>query len=156
MPAHFTAILAQHIAQATGWQAAEAAEGDILEPGRVYIAPGDWHLLFRKREDGKVVCHLDQGPPENFCRPAADPMFRGLQDLYGDRVLAVILTGMGHDGLKGARGLVKAGANLLAQDEESSVVWGMPGAVATAGLCSEVLPIDELGAATARRLQGVL
>jgi len=155
MPAHFTKILGQHLSTATGWAAEEAAEGTVLQPGQIYIAPGDYHLLFKER-DGAIVCHIDQGMQENFCRPAVDPMYRSLINIYKDRVLAVILTGMGHDGLKGARELVRLGGDVLAQDEKTSVVWGMPGAVATAGLCTEVLPIDQLGAATERRLQGVL
>ena len=104
--------------------------------------------------DGKPSIKLTDEPPENFCRPAVDPMFRSLTAIYGENVLGVILTGMGHDGLKGARELTRAGGTVLAQDEASSVVWGMPGAVATAGLCTEVLPVDQLGAAAAVRLQG--
>ena len=91
-----------------------------------------------------MICHLDNGPPENFCKPAVDPMLRSAVSLYGGRVIAVILTGMGQDGLLGCRTLVEAGGSVLAQDEASSVVWGMPGAVAQAGICHAVLPLDRI------------
>jgi len=153
MPANFTAILAVHLGQATGWPSEEAKEGVALEAGHIYVAPGGRHMEVAG-EKGAFFAHLTDEPPENFCKPAVDPLFRSVTKYFGDRSLAVILTGMGHDGLKGARDLTKAGGTLLAQDEASSVVWGMPGAVATAGLCTEVLPIDNLGAATLKRLQG--
>ncbi len=153
MPAHFTAILAQHINQHTGWDASEAADGMVLESGKVYVAPGDYHLTFEK--DGqKIICRLDQNPPENFCRPSADPMFRSLGKLFSDKVLCVILTGMGYDGLEGARDLSAMGANVMAQDEATSVVWGMPGAVASAGICAKVLPLSELGDVTFQQQSG--
>jgi two-component system chemotaxis response regulator CheB len=155
MPATFTSILATHLAQATGWVAQEGKDGDDVRPGEIYIAPGGKHMEIVKK-DGKYVIRLTDDPPENFCRPAVDPMFRSLVKVYGDAILAVILTGMGHDGLKGSRELTKVGGTVLAQDEASSVVWGMPGAVATAGLCTEVLPLDEIGTATIKRLQGGL
>ncbi|WP_417465137.1 protein-glutamate methylesterase/protein-glutamine glutaminase [Kordiimonas sp.] len=153
MPATFTAILAEHLAQATGWKTQEASDGQMLKPGEVYVAPGGRHMEVAV-VDGKACVRLTDEPPENFCRPAVDPLFRSLPAVYGENVLAVILTGMGHDGLKGARELTRTGGTLLAQDEASSVVWGMPGAVATAGLCTEVLPVDKLGEAAATRLQG--
>ena len=154
MPATFTAILAKHLEQATGWKTQEGANGDPVRPGEIYIAPGGKHMEIY--EDGGLKIRLTDEPPENFCKPAVDPMFRSMVKIFGDSMLAVILTGMGHDGLKGSRELVKAGGTVLAQDEASSVVWGMPGAVATAGLCTEILPLDKIGAATMRRLQGVL
>jgi len=153
MPATFTAILANHLAQATGWPAQEGRDGMILEAGQIYVAPGAKHMEIEKA-DGKIKVRLTDDPPENFCKPAVDPLFRSVTRVYGEYALAVILTGMGHDGLKGARDLTRAGSILLAQDEASSVVWGMPGAVATAGLCTEVLPIDKLGAVAANRLHG--
>jgi two-component system chemotaxis response regulator CheB len=153
MPGTFTAILADHLAQATGWPAAEGKNGMEIRPGEIYVAPGGKHMEVAS-DGGKYSLRLTDDPPENFCRPAVDPMFRSAARVFGESVLAVILTGMGHDGLKGARELTRQGATVLAQDEASSVVWGMPGAVATAGLCTEVLPVDELGAATATRLQG--
>lgn len=153
MPATFTAILADHLAQATGWLSQEARDGMALVPGQIYVAPGGKHMEVADME-GEIKIRLTEDPPENFCRPAVDPLFRSVTKVFGENVLAVVLTGMGHDGLKGARDLTRAGGTVLAQDEASSVVWGMPGAVATAGLCTEVLPIDVLGEATAKRLQG--
>ena len=93
---------------------------------------------------GKRMIALNQDPPESFCRPAVDPMLRSLVRCYGGRVLAVILTGMGYDGLKGGRAITDSGGSIIAQDEATSVVWGMPGAVATAGLCTSILPIDDV------------
>lgn len=153
MPATFTAILATHLQQSTGWTAQEGKQGMVPQPGQIYIAPGGKHMELAE-EDGQLKIKLTDDPPENFCRPAVDPLFRSASKIFGERILAVILTGMGHDGLKGAREITKEGATLLAQDEATSVVWGMPGAVATAGLCTEVLPIDEIGAAASRRLEG--
>jgi len=153
MPATFTAILATHLAQATGWLAQEGQDGMALAPGQIYVAPGGKHMEIEEA-GGEIKIKLTDEPPENFCKPAVDPLFRSVTQVYGEYALGVVLTGMGHDGLKGARELTRAGSTLLAQDEASSVVWGMPGAVATAGLCTEVLPIDELGAAAATRVQG--
>ncbi len=144
MPPMFTRILADHIAKESGWNCAEAKEGDILAPNRAYLAPGDFHMEIADEPSGPVV-RLNQNPPENFCRPAVDPMFRSLAKTFGSRVLGSILTGMGADGLKGGQVLTEAGATIIAQDEKTSVVWGMPGAIAAEGLCSAVLPIDELG-----------
>jgi two-component system chemotaxis response regulator CheB len=95
--------------------------------------------------DGQGLLRLDRNPPENFCRPSIDPMLRSLAQAFGPRALAVILTGMGRDGLRGAEQLAAAGGHVIAQDEATSVVWGMPGAVAAAGLCSAVLPLGEIG-----------
>nr|WP_259783300.1 chemotaxis response regulator protein-glutamate methylesterase [Aestuariispira ectoiniformans] len=145
MPPTFTTILAEHVARASGRPSKEAEDGDVLQPGHIYIAPGDYHMLITKDGIHKKI-RLTQDPPENFCRPAVDPMLRSLVESYGgSKILAVILTGMGADGSKGAKVVVDDGGVLIAQDEESSVVWGMPGAVATAGLCSAVLPILEIG-----------
>jgi two-component system chemotaxis response regulator CheB len=143
MPATFTTILAEHIKRMTGWPCSEANDGDVLAPGRILVAPGDFHMVVASTGTQKVV-RLTKDPPENFCRPAVDPMLRSATAIYGPRVLAAILTGMGHDGLGGARVVVERGGTVVAQDEASSVVWGMPGAVATAGLCSAVLPLKEL------------
>jgi two-component system chemotaxis response regulator CheB len=144
MPATFTTILAEHIAKASGWPCAEASDGMPLQAGHIYVAPGDYHMTVEKSGTGMVI-RTNQNPPENFCRPAVDPMLRSLAAEFGGSVLAVILTGMGHDGRDGAKVLVEAGGTVLAQDEASSVVWGMPGAVATAGLCEAVLPLGDLG-----------
>jgi two-component system chemotaxis response regulator CheB len=143
MPAAFTQMLAEHLGRSTAVPTVEAREGMALVGGRAHIAPGGSHLVLAREAD-QVICHLDNGPPENFCRPAVDPMLRSAVSLYGGRVIAVILTGMGQDGLLGCRTLVEAGGSVLAQDEASSVVWGMPGAVAQAGICHAVLPLDRI------------
>ncbi len=143
MPATFTTILAEHITRLSGWNAAEGKDGEVIQGGRVYIAPGDFHMVVESKGTDKVI-RLNKNPPENFCRPAVDPMFRSIAQAYGKRVLAVILTGMGQDGLKGGQILVQGGASMIAQDEATSVVWGMPGAVATAGICQAVLPLPEV------------
>lgn len=153
MPATFTAILADHVGRASGLPAAEATDGARLEPGHVYIAPGDWHMRV-VRESGAARIALDREPQENFCRPSVDPMFRSVAKAYGDRALALVLTGMGQDGLQGARDLVGAGGTLIAQDEATSIVWGMPGAVATAGLCSAVVPLHDMKRAVEKSLGG--
>ena len=144
MPATFTTILAEHLGQASGMPAAEAKDGEAVMPGRIYVAPGDFHMTVAV-EGGRKVLHLDKNPPENFCRPAVDPMLRSLAKAYNGKVLTVILTGMGQDGLKGGQDLSAAGGVIAAQDEATSVVWGMPGAVASAGLCSAVLPLSDIG-----------
>ena len=143
MPATFTAILAQHIARASGRPCAEAANGVELRAGSIYLAPGDFHMEVAR--DGTAhIARLTQAPPENFCRPSVDPLFRSAARLFGGDVCAVMLTGMGSDGLEGTRKLAAAGAPVIAQDEATSVVWGMPGAIANAGLCSAVLPLTAI------------
>ena len=144
MPPTFTTILAEHVARASGKSCKEAEAGDRIEPGKIYIAPGDYHMVV-EGEGLTRKLSVNQDPPENFCRPAVDPMLRSVAEAYGNRVLVVILTGMGSDGKKGSEVVVQGGGQVIGQDEQTSVVWGMPGAVATAGLCSAVLPIDEIG-----------
>ena len=144
MPATFTTILAEHISRSTGWAAAEGIDGENVRPSRVYVAPGDFHMLVEAAPGGEKIVRLSKAPAENFCRPSVDPMLRSLAQLYGRRLLTVILTGMGHDGLHGGTAVREAGGSVVAQDEATSVVWGMPGAVATAGLCSAVLPLVEI------------
>ncbi|WP_420348862.1 protein-glutamate methylesterase/protein-glutamine glutaminase [Pelagibius sp.] len=144
MPATFTTLLAEHIARATGVPTNEGVDGEIIQPGRIYLAPGDYHMVV-EREGTVDRIKLNQNPPENFCRPAVDPMLRSMAPLYGSGLLTIILTGMGSDGQKGSADVVGAGGSVIAQDEATSVVWGMPGAVATSGLCSEVLPLKEIG-----------
>lgn len=148
MPAGFTTMLADHLNRVGPLRVAEAKDGEALLPGRAYLAPGDRHLLVERGQAG-LVARLRDDPPEHFCRPAVDPMLRSAQRACDGRVLAVILTGMRQDGMAGCRGLSAAGAMVLAQDEASSVVWGMPGAVARAGLARELLPPDRLGARVA-------
>lgn len=145
MPPTFTTILAEHVGKASGLPTVEASDGAVIEGGHIYIAPGDFHMLVESKGVQKVI-KLTQDPPENFCRPAVDPMLRSVVKSYGSKILTVILTGMGSDGCKGSQAVVDAGGNVIAQDEETSVVWGMPGAVSTAGICSAILPLDEVGA----------
>ena len=142
MPATFTAILAESLSRASGLKCVEGVAGMKLEPGYVYVAPGDYHMTIKGRS-GPI--ELSQGAPENFCRPAVDPLFRSVAAAYGASALAVVLTGMGSDGREGARAITAAGGTVLVQDEASSVVWGMPGAVAQAGLASAVLPLQSVG-----------
>ena len=145
MPPTFTPILAQHIDKLGVLPCAEAREGDPILPGRILLAPGDRHLLVRRKGAG-LVAHISDSPPENFCRPAVDPMLRSACEAMDGRVLVAMLTGMGQDGLSGTRMIIEAGGVLVAQDEASSVVWGMPGAVARAGLAHAVLPLSQMGA----------
>ena len=145
MPATFTPILAEHITKLGGLPCAEARDGEPLVGGRIYLAPGDKHLVL----DGSAAApraRLTTSPPENFCRPSVEPMLRSAAAVYGGRVLIAMLTGMGHDGLDGTRQIVEAGGAAVAQDEATSVVWGMPGAVARAGLCHAVLPLPRIAA----------
>lgn len=143
MPATFTKILADHLSTVSKRPCIEAKGGELITNGHIYVAPGDYHMLL-ERKGTQVVTQLNQGPQENFCRPAVDPMMRSVVKVYGARTLALILTGMGKDGLKGCEAVVAAGGTVIAQDEDSSVVWGMPGAVATHGVCSAVLPLDKI------------
>jgi two-component system chemotaxis response regulator CheB len=145
MPATFTTILAAHISRSTGQKCLEGANHMEVQPGHIYLAPGGMHMIM-KRHGSKVFIHLSDGPQENFCRPAIDPMLRSLSDIYGNKLFITILTGMGADGTKGSRYSVEAGAQVIAQDEASSVVWGMPGSVAMAGICGAILPLDKIGA----------
>jgi two-component system chemotaxis response regulator CheB len=143
MPASFTPQLAEHIHRLGGVTCAEAVHGEPLRPGHVHLAPGNRHMTVVGREANGTIALTDD-PPENFCRPAVDPMLRGLSAAFPGRVLTLILTGMGQDGLRGAERVVADGGSVIAQDEATSIVWGMPGAVARAGLCQAVLPLNEL------------
>ncbi len=143
MPATFTTILAEHISRISGWDAAEGKDGEPVKSGRVYIAPGDFHMVVEARGTEKLI-RLNKNPPENFCRPSVDPMLRSMAQIWGKRLLVAILTGMGSDGTKGGQAVVAAGGTVIAQDEATSVVWGMPGAAAQAGICSAVLPLPEI------------
>jgi two-component system, chemotaxis family, protein-glutamate methylesterase/glutaminase len=143
MPKTFTPILAEHISKLRGLPCAEAQHGETLQAGRIYLAPGDRHLLV-ERSAGELQARLSDDAPENFCRPSVDPMLRSAAVACEGRVLVAMLTGMGHDGLAGTRHVIDAGGTAVAQDEATSVVWGMPGAVAQAGLCHAVLPLPEI------------
>ncbi|MFT3997000.1 MAG: chemotaxis response regulator protein-glutamate methylesterase [Asticcacaulis sp.] len=146
MPATFTAILAEHLDKALPQTVVEAQDGMSLKGSHIYIAPGDFHMTL-KGTPGQPSIRLDQSAPVNWCRPAVDPLFKSGAELYGKNVVAVVLTGMGHDGRDGARALVDVNATVMVQDEKSSVVWGMPGAVAEAGLAELIKPIDGLSQA---------
>lgn len=146
MPATFTTILAEHIARSSGCPTREAVDGEPVNAGHIYLAPGDFHMSVETVAPGSRVVRLSKGPPENYCRPSVDPMLRSLALSYGPRVLGVMLTGMGRDGLAGSRTVVQTGGTIVAQDEATSIVWGMPGAVAMAGLCSAVVPLDDIAA----------
>ena len=143
MPPTFTAILAEHIARIAKCPVREAKDGEEVNAGAIYLAPGGKHMTVARR-DGVAVIVIEDGPPVNFCKPAVDPLFSSAAAVWGSKALALVLTGMGADGLAGAREIVAAGGHVLAQDEASSVVWGMPGQVAHAGLCSAVLPLSEI------------
>jgi len=145
MPPTFTTILAEILERAAGRPAQEAIEGEAFHPGRIYIAPGGRHLRAVRR-NGVPAAALDDGPPINFCKPAVDPMFSSAAAAWGSANLALVLTGMGSDGMRGAGDVVAAGGSVIAQDEETSVVWGMPGSVTKAGLCSAVLAADQIAA----------
>jgi two-component system chemotaxis response regulator CheB len=152
MPPLFTKLLAERLSAQVGYSVVEAVDNVVLGPGVVVLAPGDFHLTFERRSDSAVVTKLSVAPPENSCRPAVDVMLRSLVNIYGGGVLTVILTGMGRDGLAGSELVVKAGGSVFAQDEASSVVWGMPGFVTRAGLVDQSLPPAELGSAVTRRV----
>ena len=153
MPPTFTAILAEHIGQTGQLPCTEAENGTTVTSGQVFLAPGGFHMTIRPAAEGPII-RLNQDPPENFCRPSVDTMYRSLVEIYRGGVLAVMLTGMGADGLQGARAIVEAGGNIIAQDEATSVVWGMPGAVATDGLCAAVLPLPQIALWINRYLAG--
>jgi two-component system chemotaxis response regulator CheB len=143
MPPLFTRLLAERLQKLTALTVVEGREGDVVRGGAIYIAPGDHHMRVRRQGD-QVVLALDQGPPENSCRPAVDVLFRSVRDVYGGRVVSVVLTGMGQDGLRGVEGLKGAGARVIVQDEASSVVWGMPGAIARANLADAVVGLNDI------------
>ncbi len=145
MPATFTPILAEHLTKLGGMGCSEAQHGERLMPGRIYLAPGNRHLCV-DLVAGHLQARLTDDPPENFCRPSVDPMLRSASAACGGKVLCVMLTGMGHDGLDGTRKLIEAGGSAIAQDEATSVVWGMPGAIANAGLCHDILPLGRIAA----------
>jgi two-component system chemotaxis response regulator CheB len=153
MPATFTAVLAEHLARASGRAAGEAVDGEEVHAGRIYVAPGGHHMRL-VRSDGKALIALDGGALINFCKPAVDPMFASATAVWGGSILALVLTGMGSDGMRGAAEIVAAGGCVIVQDEASSVVWGMPGSVARAGLASAVLPLDQIAPKITRLFSG--
>ncbi len=146
MPPVFTKLLAERLALSSAISVVEAAEGMTLVAGTAYFAPGNYHMTVRKHE-GRVTIGLNQGPSENSCRPAADVLFRSVAEVYGAHALGVIMTGMGQDGLIGLRAMKAKGATVYAQDQATSVVWGMPSFVVREGLADGVFPVNELAAA---------
>lgn len=153
MPPTFTTILAEHLARSSRKPAAEAVDGEPVKPGRIYLAPGGKHMRVA-RSGADIVIALDDGPAVNFCKPAVDPLFTSAIDIWHGSILSVILTGMGSDGMRGGKDIVAAGGSVIAQDEATSVVWGMPGAAANAGICSAILPLNQIGAKVNRLFAG--
>ncbi len=154
MPPTFTTILAEHLARTSGHPAHEAVDGETIKAGQIYLAPGGRHMRVA-RSGAYPVIALDDGPQINFCKPAVDPLFSSAVDVWQAGILAVVLTGMGSDGSQGGKTIVAAGGNIIAQDEATSVVWGMPGAVANAGICAAVLPLDQIASKVVRIFSGV-
>lgn len=153
MPPTFTTILAEHLARSSRRPASEAVDGEPVKPGRIYLAPGGKHMRV-VRSGADVAISLDDGPAVNFCKPAVDPLFTSAIDVWHGNILSVILTGMGSDGMRGGKDIVAAGGSVIAQDEASSVVWGMPGAAANAGICAAILPLNQIGAKVNRLFAG--
>jgi len=154
MPPTFTTILAEHLARSSRRPAHEAVDGEIIKPGRIYLAPGGRHMkVGRHGTDAFIV--LDDGAPVNFCKPAVDPLFTSAIDVWQGGTLALILTGMGSDGMRGGKNIVAAGGSVIAQDEATSVVWGMPGAAANAGICAAILPLKDIGPKLVQLFSGV-
>lgn len=143
MPPMFTKILAERLSAGGNIPVHEATDGMLVNRNNVYLAPGDFHMEL-KRDGNLIRTSLNQGPQENSCRPAADPLFRSAVSIYGGNILGVVMTGMGHDGMRGCQSVREAGGEVIIQDEKSSVVWGMPGAVYNAGLANAVYPLSEL------------
>lgn len=143
MPPVFTRLLAERLQTLTKLKVEEAAQGSTVDAGKILIAPGNYHMRLRKT-GLKTTIKLDQEPPENSCRPAVDVLFRSVEETYGSASIAVVLTGMGYDGLRGVQVLKAHGAYVIAQDEPTSVVWGMPGAIVNAGLADSVAPLAQV------------
>jgi two-component system chemotaxis response regulator CheB len=153
MPPTFTTILAEHLARSSHRPAHEAIDGEIVKAGTIYLAPGGRHMRV-VRHGAEVAIALDDGPPVNFCKPAVDPLFTSAIDVWQGGIMSVILTGMGSDGMRGGKEIVAAGGSVIAQDEATSVVWGMPGAAANAGICAAVLPLNQIAPKLVRLFSG--
>ena len=154
MPPIFTRILAERLTAASHLKVVEGSMGAVLQPGTAYIAPGDYHMTIARGSQTTVVTKTNQNPPEHSCRPAVDVLFRSVAEVYKDKVLAVVLTGMGRDGALGCAKIKQSGGGILAQDEASSIVWGMPGLVAKQGLAEKVLNLEGLAEEITRRICG--
>jgi len=144
MPPLFTASLAERLDRDSALQVVEGADGQRIEKGCMYIAPGGRHMVVARGPDGRIVLKLSDAPPVNSCRPAVDVLFRSIDEVVGGNVVSVVLTGMGSDGAAGVKVLREKGAWSIVQDEATSVVWGMPGAVAQHGDADEILPLDRI------------
>ncbi|MGB7036625.1 MAG: chemotaxis protein CheB, partial [Xanthobacteraceae bacterium] len=153
MPPMFTTVLAEHLSRAGGRGAHEAEDGEPVLAGGIYVAPGGRHMRVVAGDNGIRIA-LGDDAPINFCRPAVDALFASAAAVWGAATLALVLTGMGADGTRGAADIVAAGGSIIAQDEATSVVWGMPRSVAQAGLCSAVLPLDQIAPKVIRLLAG--
>jgi two-component system chemotaxis response regulator CheB len=151
MPPLFTRLLADRLHSQSRLGVHEAEAGRRLEPGHIWIARGDYHLTLA-RKGAAVILNLNQDPPENSCRPAVDVLFRSVARIYGAGVLGLVMTGMGADGVRGAAQINEAGGQVVVQDEASSVVWGMPGAVVTAGLANKICPLSQICQEVVRRV----
>jgi two-component system chemotaxis response regulator CheB len=153
MPPVFTAILAERLTKATGREVKEGRDGEPVKPGTIYVAPGGHHMTVMRPTS--PVLRIGDEPPVHFCRPAIDPLFKSVAYTFGPASLGIVLTGMGHDGAAGARSIADAGGSVIAQDEESSVVWGMPAAAASVGACAALLPPNEIATVTAKLVRGM-
>lgn len=153
MPATFTSIFAEHLARASGFPSQEGIDGEPITPGKIYVAPGGKHMIV-ERNGVMPFIRLIDGPEVNYCKPAVDPMFESICKIYGASTLAAVLTGMGFDGSAGAVKIADAGGSVIAQDEKTSVVWGMPGATAKAGACSAILALEDVAPKLKQLIQG--
>jgi two-component system chemotaxis response regulator CheB len=153
MPPTFTTILAEHLARSSKRPAHEAVDGEVIKSGTIYLAPGGRHMRVVRHGVDAVIA-LDDGPPVNFCKPAVDPLFTSATEVWQTGTFAAILTGMGSDGMRGGKDIIAAGGNVIAQDEATSVVWGMPGAAANAGICSAILPLNQIAPKIVRLFAG--
>jgi two-component system chemotaxis response regulator CheB len=154
MPPTFTTVLAEHLSRIGGRGAHEAEHGEPVLAGGIYVAPGGRHMRVVRGTDGGIRIALGDDPPINFCKPAVDALFTSAASVWGSACLALVLTGMGADGTAGAADIVAAGGSVIAQDEASSVVWGMPRSVAQAGVCSAVLPLEAIAPKIVRLFSG--
>lgn len=152
MPALFTKLMAERLNSRSALPVREGCSGTRLESGHIWIAPGDFHMTV-SRKGPDIVLEISQGPAENSCRPAVDPMFRSVANLYGPHALGIVMTGMGADGARGAKAIHDAGGEVLVQDEATSVVWGMPGAVVAAGVTNQIYPVDRIAEEITRRVR---
>jgi two-component system chemotaxis response regulator CheB len=151
MPPTFTRFLAERLTASSSLQVKEGLSGAVIAPGQAWIAPGDFHMNLR-RDDASVRLSVFQAAHENSCRPSVDVLFRSVAEVFKQNVLAIVMTGMGQDGLRGCEHIKEAGGQVVVQDEASSVVWGMPGFVAKAGLASSILPLTEIADEIVRRV----